>query len=141
MPNISSIRSLMRLVLLPVALIGCAHQKAAEESSRTARTAAAEANGVRVMASAEAWKSSRSRSAHQFTPIQVSIENHSGRSLRVAYHDFSLADRTGAQYLPLAAMRLNPYQARYGSLMASAAYQRAQVYAPTNEPCGRQDRL
>jgi len=138
---ISSFRSVIRLVLLPVALIGCAHQKAAEDGSRAAKTVAAEANGVRVMASADEWKGSRSRSAHQFTPIQVRIENHSGRALSVAYHDFSLADRTGAQYLPLAAMRLNPYQARYGSLMASAAYQRAQVYAPTNEPCGRQDRL
>ena len=88
---------LMPLALLPVALIACAHQRAAEESSRTARTATAETNSVLVTASTDAWKDSRSRSAPLFTPIKVSVENHSGRTLSLAYHDFSLVDRTGAQ--------------------------------------------
>ena len=131
------------VALLPIALIACAHQPAkpvAQESSG-ATTAVAEANGVRVLASADSWEGKRSRSAHQFTPIQVTIENHSGRALRVAYQDFSLTDRAGAQYLPLLAMKDKSYQALHGSLMASAPYQPMAVYAPTSEPCGRQDRL
>jgi hypothetical protein len=132
--------SMRPLALLPVVLIACAHQRAAEESSRTAKTAAAEANGVRVTTSADAWKDSRSRSAQSFTPIKVSVENHSGRTLSLAYHDFSLADRSGAQYLPLL-MRNKSREAPHGSVMASAAYQHVEVYAPTSESCGGQDRL
>jgi len=132
---------LMPLALLPVALIACAHQRAAEESSRTARTATAETNSVLVTASTDAWKDSRSRSAPLFTPIKVSVENHSGRTLSLAYHDFSLVDRTGAQYLPLVGMRAKPQEASLRSVMGSAAYQHVEVYAPTGESCGQQDRL
>jgi len=129
----------MPLALLPAALFACAHQKAMEDT-RTAKAAVAEVNGIRVMASADARKDSRS-SAHPFTPIKVSLENHSGRMLSVAYHDFSLADRTGAQYLPLVGMRAKPQEATQRSVMASAAYQHVEVYAPIIESCGRQDRL
>ncbi len=138
---VSSKRPLMPIALLPVALVACAHQRVVEQSSGTARAAVAEVNGVRVMASADSWEGKGSRSAHQFTPIQVTIENHSGRNLRVAYHDFSLTDRSGAQYLPLVAMKDKSHEALHGSLMASAPYQPMAVYVPTNEPCGRQDRL
>jgi len=134
-------RRLMPLALLPVAVIACAHQRAAEDGSRSARTATAETNSVRVTASTDAWKDSRSRSAHPFTPIKVSVENHSGRTLSLAHHDFSLVDRTGAQYLPLVGMQAKPHEAALRSVMASAAYQHVEVYAPTSESCGRQDRL
>lgn len=137
---VRSMRPVMPLALLPVALIACAHQRAVEKSSGTTKAAVAEANGIRVMASANAWKGSRSPSA-QFTPIQVSIENHSGRTLSLAYHDFSLTDQNGAQYLPLVAMRAKSREAPHESVMASAAYQHVEVYAPTSESCGRQDRL
>ena len=138
---VPSMRPVMPLALLPAALIACAHQRAAEESSRSARTATAETNSIRVTASTDAWKDSRSGSARQFTPINVSVENHSGRTLSLAYHDFSLVDRTGGQYLPLVGMRAKPREAAQRSVMASAAYQHVEVYAPTSESCGRQDRL
>ncbi len=138
---VPSMRPLMPLALLPITLIACAHQRAVEQSSAAARAAVAEMNGVRVTASVDSWKGKGSRSAHQFTPIQISIENHSGRTLLVAYHDLSLTDRTGAQYLPLLAMRDKSRAALHGSLMGSAAYQHMEVYAPTTESCGRQDRL
>lgn len=138
---VPSMRQVMPLALLPAALFACAHQKAMEESSRAGRAAVAEVNGIRVMASADAWKDSRSRPAHPFTPIKVSVENHSGRTLSLAYHDFSLADRAGAQYLPLVGMRAKPPEGPQRSVMASAAYQHVEVYAPISESCGRQDRL
>ena len=75
---VPSMRPVLALALLPVALIACAHQRAMEESSRTARAAVAEVNGIRVTASADAWKDSRSGSAHQFTPIKLALKITAG---------------------------------------------------------------
>jgi hypothetical protein len=102
-------------------------------------TAFADVAGVRVLVAGDAWKGRRSSPADQLTPIQVTVENHSGRALRIRYQDLSLHGGTGASYAPLALARENAY--RFGSLMRTAAYQPMAVYVPVTARCDKQEGL
>jgi hypothetical protein len=58
--------------------------------SKDGRIAAAEDKGVRLVASAETWKGDPSDLTSTLTPVELSLENTSGRTLRVEYKDFTL---------------------------------------------------
>jgi hypothetical protein len=70
--------------------------------------ALAEVRGVRVLVSGAAWKGNPSNLPEIFTPVHVTLENHSGRPIRVSYQDFTLKGGTGFTYAaipPLALQR------------------------------------
>lgn len=56
------------------------------------------AAGVRVRADPAAWSGKPRHLARHITPIEVTIENHSGRPLQVCYKDFALVSGTGFRY-------------------------------------------
>ena len=103
-------------------------------------TAVADVQGVRVLVAADAWKRPESL-ADQLTPIQITVENHSGRPLQLLYPDIILSSGSGARYSPLAATRDEAAPYRFGSVMRSAVYQPAAVYVPVMSRCSNQERL
>jgi hypothetical protein len=58
--------------------------------SQDGRIAAAEDQGVRLVASADTWKYNPSDLANTLTPVELVLENTSGRTLRVQYDGFVL---------------------------------------------------
>lgn len=58
--------------------------------SKDGRIAAAEDKGVRLVASAETWKGDPSDLPATLTPMELALENTSGRTLLVQYTGFSL---------------------------------------------------
>jgi hypothetical protein len=58
-------------------------------------TASAETMGVRVVANAHAWYGDPQDLEDVVTPIRLTIENHSGRKLRIRYGDFRLKGPSG----------------------------------------------
>lgn len=58
--------------------------------SKDGRIAAAEDKGVRLVASADTWKDNPSDLPATLTPVELALENTSGRTLRVEYSGFSL---------------------------------------------------
>jgi hypothetical protein len=99
------IRQFFALSLL-TALVwaGCTHapvlkpDPAAPRAPGSQDVAIAEIRGVRVAVSGNAWKGNPSNLTETFTPVQVTIENHSGRPIRVSYQDFGLKGGSGFTY-------------------------------------------
>ncbi|PTL81366.1 hypothetical protein [Vitiosangium sp. GDMCC 1.1324] len=58
--------------------------------STDGRIAAIASNGVRLVASADTWKGNPSDLENALTPVELILENTSGRNLRVEYADFAL---------------------------------------------------
>jgi hypothetical protein len=58
--------------------------------SKDGRIAAAEDKGVRLVASAETWKGDPSDLPATLTPVELVLENTSGRTLRIQYEGFTL---------------------------------------------------
>jgi hypothetical protein len=67
--------------------------------------AVAEANGVKEVVIPDAWDGYPSDLPWITTPLEVSLENHSGRALRVQFKSFSLRTRSGT-----AALAMSPYK-------------------------------
>lgn len=69
--------------------------------------AVTEGSGVQMMADGQAWRGSPTDLERRVTPVKVRLENHSGRTLRVAYEDFSLEGQSRFTYsaIPPLAMR------------------------------------
>ncbi len=51
--------------------------------------------GVLVLVGGDAWKGDPADLGQLFTPVMVTIENHSGHTVRVSYADFSLTGSSG----------------------------------------------
>jgi hypothetical protein len=92
--------------------------------------AVAETDGVRLIADGAAWKGTPSNLERRLTPVEVRLENHSGRTLNVRYTFFDLLGESRFQYAALAPMSLKDatdaqpscvagYTPRYWSLGAS----------------------
>src|ERR1700687_1340157 len=47
--------------------------------------------GVSVLVSGDAWKGDPPDLGQVFTPVLVTIQNHSGKTVRVSYADFTLS--------------------------------------------------
>lgn len=62
--------------------------------------AVAEVAGVRTVVRADAWTGVPA-ALPELTPLQTSIENHSGRPLRIQYHQFALVTPSGRRYAAL----------------------------------------
>jgi hypothetical protein len=60
-----------------------------------------ETAGVRVWANGAAWRGQPSNLHEFMTPISVTIENHSGRQVRLTTKDFSLLGTSGVRYVAL----------------------------------------
>ncbi|MFL5356564.1 hypothetical protein [Archangium sp.] len=67
--------------------------------SKDGRIAAAEDKGVRLVASADTWKGDPSDLPSTLTPVELALENTSGRILRIQYEGFTLVG--GAHYAAL----------------------------------------
>ncbi|HEX5749884.1 MAG TPA: hypothetical protein VFZ09_26875 [Archangium sp.] len=72
-----------------------------------AGAAVAEAEGVRLVADGDAWKGNPSDLERIVTPVQVRIENQSGRPLRIQYDAFSLKGSSQFSYAALSPFQLS----------------------------------
>jgi hypothetical protein len=94
-------RTLMGLVLGSVGMIGCATTpvlKPAPGDTLAAGkqdTVQADVAGVVVLIDGNAWKGDPPNLGELFTPVLVTIQNNSGKSVRVSYADFNLSSSTG----------------------------------------------
>jgi hypothetical protein len=86
------------------ALEACVHEKVLEPAAGAAlapgRPDVAEDSvaGVTVKVSGDSWKGDPGDLGTLFTPVRVTLENHSGKTLRVSYPDFTLAGGGGFHY-------------------------------------------
>lgn len=64
----------------------------------------ADVAGVRVLVAGNAWKGDPSDLGQLFMPVLVTIENHSGKDVRVSYADFNLTGSTGFKYAAIPPM-------------------------------------
>ncbi len=145
-PTLPRFRALLGAALLPIAWSACVHQAslkpdpAAQSLPGSPLTALAEVGGVRVLATGEALKAQDSQASDQLTPIEIKVENHSGRPLWISHEDFSLDGDAGASYGAIAATRENERlgKTRLSSLAPDARYQRMNVYVPVTAACDQQ---
>src|SRR5712692_3542460 len=86
------------------ALEACVHDKvlepAADATLAPGRQNVAEAStaGVSLRVAGDAWKGDPRDLGTLFTPVRVTLENHSGKTVRVSYRDFTLAGDNGFHY-------------------------------------------
>ncbi|MFL5344860.1 MAG: hypothetical protein ACJ8AT_08700 [Hyalangium sp.] len=66
----------------------------------------AEAQGVRLIADGAAWKGHPSDLERRLTPVEVQLENHSGRTLSIRASSFDLLGGSRFQYAALEPMKL-----------------------------------
>jgi hypothetical protein len=91
-------------VLCIFALEACAHGKVLEPAAGATLAPGREdvaetvAAGVTIMVTGDAWKGDPQDLGNLLTPVRVSLDNHSGKALRVSYRDFSLAGASGSHY-------------------------------------------
>lgn len=77
-------------------------------SAPTTRSGAVttEGQGVRLVADGDAWKGSPSNLERLVTPVEVRLENQSGRPLRIHYEHFTLVGDSRFQYAALSPFEL-----------------------------------
>jgi len=98
-------------VLSVLALEACATEKVLEPAAGAAlapggvNVAEASAAGVTVKVTGDSWKGEPRDLGTLFTPVRVTLENHSGKTLRVSYRDFSLAGGSGFNYAAIPPMK------------------------------------
>jgi len=64
----------------------------------------ADVAGVRVLAAGNVWKGDPPDLGQLFTPVMVTIENNSGKTVRVSYADFNLNGSSGFKYAAIPPM-------------------------------------
>lgn len=64
----------------------------------------AEAQGVRLIADGTAWKGSPRNLETRLTPVELRVENHSGRTLSIRYAHFDLVGASKFHYAALSPM-------------------------------------
>ena len=105
MSRVFVVRSgLVGLVLGSVAMAACATTPVLKPAPGDAlapgkqNVAQADVAGVRVLVAGDAWKGDPGNLGQLFTPVLVTIENHSGKAMRVGYADFTLSGSSGFKY-------------------------------------------
>lgn len=68
--------------------------------------AVAEAQGVRLIADGAAWKGHPSNLERRLTPVEVRLENHSGRTLSIRATSFDLLGESRFQYAALEPLKM-----------------------------------
>ncbi len=68
--------------------------------------AVAEAHGVRLIADGAAWKGRPGDLERRMTPVEVRVENHSGRTLNIRYANFDLLGASRFHYAALSPERI-----------------------------------
>lgn len=96
-------------------------------------TAVAEVAGVRTVVQPDAW-SGVPAVLPELTPLQISIENHSGRPLRIQYQQFALVTRSGLRYAALPPYQLEGTASGSGPIMAPGFPYRDFSFAPYYTP-------
>ncbi|HEX8697999.1 MAG TPA: hypothetical protein VF815_04130 [Myxococcaceae bacterium] len=69
--------------------------------------AVAEAQGVRLVADGAAWDSYPQNLERRLTPVEVRLENHSGRPLSIRYEHFDVEGSSRFQYAAIPPMSLD----------------------------------
>lgn len=85
-------------------------------------------NGVTVVVNSDAWRGYPSDLPWVLTPLEVRIENHSGRPLKLSYANFALVSAQGARFAPL------PVLGTQGQQPAQPAPQPPQPNQQPNQP-------
>jgi hypothetical protein len=86
---------------------GCAHEPELKPSvgaqvlPNQKDVAVAEVAGVQLSVAGDVWKGLPSTLPEVITPLRASVQNQSGRSLRISYQDFALIGSSGFRYVPL----------------------------------------
>ncbi len=97
-------RALLAAVGFALVLAGCAHTPVLKPDPSVPRApgnqnvAVADVAGVRVLVAGDAWKGDPSKLPEVFTPVHLTVENHSGKAVRISYSDFTLSGSTGFRY-------------------------------------------
>jgi len=97
-------RSLFGLVLGSVGIAACATAPVLKpEPGDTLapgkqNVVQADVAGVRVLVAGNVWKGDPADLGQLFTPVMVTIENNSGKTVRVSYADFNLNGSSGFKY-------------------------------------------
>jgi hypothetical protein len=73
--------------------------------------AVAEAHGVRLVADGAAWEGRPSNLERRLTPVEVRLENHSGRPLRIRYELFDVEGGTRFHYAAIPPLSLDEVSA------------------------------
>lgn len=121
-------RTLVASILLLVAGAGCGYavtpapRDPTDAAWRTGGAAVMVVDGVRLLARGGAWRGVPTDLGADVTPIEVRIENASGKPIRLLYERFALVARNGRTFhplplLPLAAgsAKVTPVQPTYAS--------------------------
>lgn len=82
-----------------------AHSLAGDTSA-----AVAEAAGVRLIADGAAWKGHPGNLERRLTPVEIRLENQSGRTLRVRYEFFDLVGESRFRYAALSPLEMRKAQ-------------------------------
>jgi hypothetical protein len=110
-------RTLWPVLAALLGAAGCVTQTTLQPLSTTPTTpagaAVTEANGVRLVADGDSWRGNPSNLENIVTPVQVRLENQSGRPLRIDYKDFALVGASRFHYAAL-----SPFQLREEGLSA-----------------------
>src|SRR4051812_29817466 len=99
-----------RILIATLLLSGCAFEpvlvpdRGARIAAGTQTVAYAESAGVRAWVDGAAWQAQPAGLEEMLTPVAVTLDNHSGRPLRIAYAQFGLQGSSGFRYAALASM-------------------------------------
>ncbi len=97
-------RTLLGLVLGSLGMAACATTPVLKPepgdtlAPGTQNVVQADVAGVRVLVAGNAWQGDPADLGQLFTPVMVTIENNSGKTVRVSYADFNLNGSTGFKY-------------------------------------------
>jgi len=132
-------RSLVLMMSLAFIGLGCAAQPILAPAPEATRptgqrdVGVVDVAGVRLWASGEPWRGVPSTLPRLLTPVRVTVQNHSGHPVRVAYRDFSLLGERGFRYSALPPFSLQGQaigQAGAPGAIVPAAYHPRTVVRP-----------
>jgi hypothetical protein len=133
-------RTLVGLLLGSLGMAGCASVPVLKPAPGdalapgTQNVAQADAAGVRVLVAGNAWKGDPADLGQLFTPVLVTVENHSGKAVRVSYADFNLNGATGFKYAAIPPMSAKGQIGR-----ADPSSGQAPIRLAGYEPAGKAD--
>ena len=83
-------------------------------------TAVAEAQGVRLIADGYSWEGNPGNLERRLTPVEIRVENHSGRTLSIRYELFDLVGESRFRYSALSTLDME--EAREDGPVCVAGY-------------------
>jgi len=133
-----TMKRLVAAAIAAFALEACVDQRVLEPAAgaplaqgrqNVAETAAA---GVIVRVTGDSWKGDPPGLGILFTPVRVTIENHSGKTLRIGHRDFSLSGSSGFHYVAKAPIKAHGTLSGPGLTSAASQPHSALVYPPVD---------